>query len=267
MSSIFLSHTHSDKTFARKMAADLRHRGHIVWFDEAEIEVGDSLIEKIRDGIDRVDFVMAIISKNSVMSMWVQQELDLASNREIEERRVIVLPVLLEDVELPGFLKGKLYADFRTEDQYDESFALLLRRLGPGKPPPPLEEPETKRLYEELHVLRKSVAYHSRESQRRNRLAKLNRSPALEAAIQRENIQHPEWALINDGYAFEALGAPITLDYVLHAANKARTTGAHVLEATLTIEDKWDNLRLMIEAYSDYLGLSTKEDQEAVSNE
>lgn len=267
MSSIFLSHTHSDKPFTRKLAADLRHHVHLVWLDEAEIEVGDSLIEKIRDGIDRVDFVMAIISKNSVMSMWVQRELDLASNREIEERRVIVLPVLLEDVELPGFLKGKLYADFRTEDKYGESLALLLRRLGPGKPPPPLDEPEAKRLYDELHALRKSIEFHTRESQRRKRLAKLNRSPALEAAIQRENIQHSELALINDGYAFEVMGFPITLHYVLYATNKARITGAHVLEAILTIENKWDNLRLMIEAYSDYLGLSTEENEESVSSE
>jgi len=41
MSSVFLSHSHKDKPFARKLAVDLRHAGHIVWIDEAEILVGD----------------------------------------------------------------------------------------------------------------------------------------------------------------------------------------------------------------------------------
>ena len=69
MSTIFLSHSHRDKPFARRLAADLRHAGHMVWIDEAEIQIGDSLIEKIRDGIDRVEFVAAILSSASIESV------------------------------------------------------------------------------------------------------------------------------------------------------------------------------------------------------
>ena len=47
MSSIFLSHNSVDKPFVRKLANDLRRRGHYAWVDEAEIKVGDSLIDKI----------------------------------------------------------------------------------------------------------------------------------------------------------------------------------------------------------------------------
>ncbi len=112
MSSAFLSYSHDDKAFARKLAADLRRHGHIVWTDEGEIKVGDSLIEKIRDGIDRVDYVIALISNASINSPWVKKELDIASNREMEQDRVVVLPALLDDVDLPGFLKGKMYTNF-----------------------------------------------------------------------------------------------------------------------------------------------------------
>ena len=48
MSSIFLSHNSKDKPFVRKLADDLRKKGHYVWVDEAEIKVGDSLIGKLR---------------------------------------------------------------------------------------------------------------------------------------------------------------------------------------------------------------------------
>lgn len=73
MSSVFLSHSHQDKPFARRLTADLRHAGHIVWIDEAEILVGDSLIEKIRDGIGSVDYVAAILSRSSIDSEWVKR--------------------------------------------------------------------------------------------------------------------------------------------------------------------------------------------------
>ncbi len=59
-----------------------------MWLDEAEIRLGDSLIEKIRQGIDSVDYVVALISDKSVSSQWVSKELDIAMNQEIEGRRV-----------------------------------------------------------------------------------------------------------------------------------------------------------------------------------
>ena len=46
MGSIFLSHNSADKPFVRKLAADLRRNGFYAWVDEAEIKLGDSLIEK-----------------------------------------------------------------------------------------------------------------------------------------------------------------------------------------------------------------------------
>ena len=69
---VFLSQSHANKDFARKLAADLRNAGHSVWIDEAEINIGDSLIGKITSGIDQVDFVCAILSRDSVTSSWVQ---------------------------------------------------------------------------------------------------------------------------------------------------------------------------------------------------
>lgn len=147
MSSVFISYSHKDKQFAERLAADVRDAGHTVWIDEIEILVGDSLIEKIRNGIDSVDFVAAIISSTSLNSQWFKKELDLASNREIDEKRVVVLPILLDDIELPGFLKGKCYADFKQEDDYQEGLDKLLERLGPRTPPPNLSSAKMLRPY------------------------------------------------------------------------------------------------------------------------
>jgi hypothetical protein len=130
MSNIFLSHSHADKPFVRKLAKDLMAFGHKVWIDEAELNIGDSLIEKITSGLYEVDYVAAIISSHSITSNWVKKELEMAYTREINEKRVIVLPILIEKVGLPSFLVGKFYGDFINKRLYKRKLNLLLRTLG-----------------------------------------------------------------------------------------------------------------------------------------
>jgi hypothetical protein len=126
---VFLSHNWEDKSTARLLASRLYGRGIGVWLDEAEIKLGDSLIQKIRAGLDEVDYVVALLSQKSLGSTWVAKELDVAMNQEIENRRVKVLPVRLDDSDMPGFLKGKLYADLRSPDKLDSVVAMIEARL------------------------------------------------------------------------------------------------------------------------------------------
>jgi TIR domain len=44
--SAFISHSWSDKQIARKIAQILKEHGVLVWIDEAEMAIGDSLAEK-----------------------------------------------------------------------------------------------------------------------------------------------------------------------------------------------------------------------------
>lgn len=128
--SIFLSHTNADKPFVRKLASDLEAHGIRYWIDEAEIKIGQSLIEKIREGLDEVNFVAAVLSPASIASPWVQRELDVAMNQEIMGKRIKVLPILYRRCELPGFLLGKLYADFTDADNYASALKYLVESMG-----------------------------------------------------------------------------------------------------------------------------------------
>lgn len=253
MASVFLSHSHSDKPLARKLAADLRKAGHAVWIDEAEIKIGDSLIEKIRDGIDQVDFVAAILSKASSQSGWVQRELDIASNREIKEKKVVVLPLLAEDVTLPGFLEGKFYGDFREEAKYDESLALLIKSLGPAQPVQSPDADELAALREELAQARQFSRLHETSARRAGEAAFKSKSRELQAAIEKANIKFPNHAPINRTYAFQIDNIFVTLDYALWAISKSTRKGSHPLEALLTLEDKWPEINNMLEAYGDMI--------------
>jgi hypothetical protein len=127
---VFLSHNSNDKPFVRKLASDLESHGVRCWIDEAEIKIGDSLVQKIREGIDSVDYVAVVLSNNSINSPWVQKEIDVSINKEILGGDIKVLPVLLEHCEMPGFLLGKFYADFTSEDKYPESLGRLIKSIG-----------------------------------------------------------------------------------------------------------------------------------------
>jgi len=126
---VFLSHCHADKALTRSIADYLKKSKIDVWIDEAEIRIGDSLIEKLRTAIDRVDFVLAIISPASIDSAWVKKELDIAMNNEIEQKSVFVLPVVKDIDRLPGFLKGKFYLDFSTPYRRKKNRDLLVKHV------------------------------------------------------------------------------------------------------------------------------------------
>lgn len=258
MSKIFLSHTSLDKPFVRKLAADLMKNGHSVWIDEAEIKIGESLIGKIREGLDSVDYVAVILSKASIQSEWVKKELEIASNREIKAKKVIVLPLIIEHVELPGFLEGKLYGDFSDESKYEETLQLLLRSLGDSQP--------IDKSKEQLEVIKKELA-EAKEIARRHQKA-LNRvseyslstkSEKLRQRILEENKSHPEYEPVNNVYAFELGGIPITLGYMLWVIGKIKRQGAHQIEPLLEIYDKWNDVNRMLNAYSDMIDAKEKE--------
>lgn len=115
---VFLSHNSDDKPFVRRLATELKERGISCWVDEAEIHYGESLVLKISNAIERIALVLAVISNNSVDSSWVRQELDWAMTKEIKQRRVVIIPLLVDKCDMPFFLTNKLYADFTDESRF-----------------------------------------------------------------------------------------------------------------------------------------------------
>ena len=130
LKSIFMIHSSKDKFFVRTLTEHLRGYGIKVWLDEAEINIGDSLTERIGEAIENTDFVGVVLSHNSVNSHWVQRELQIALQKEIKGKKVVVLPILIENVKIPPFLEDKLYADFTNPEKFENELSKLLRTLG-----------------------------------------------------------------------------------------------------------------------------------------
>ena len=100
-----------------------------MWLDEAEIGIGDSLIGRLEEAIDETDYLAVILSQNSVQSEWVSREVRMALHREISGKRVVVLPILYNSCTIPGFLRDKIYSDFRNESSYNVGIDQIMRRV------------------------------------------------------------------------------------------------------------------------------------------
>jgi len=111
-SNIFMSYSSKDKQFVRWISVDLNNAGHKVWFDEWNILIGESIPSKIQKGLDECDFLIVILSQNSVISNWVEREWQEKYFEEINKGKIFVLPILKEKCNIPTLLKTKRYADF-----------------------------------------------------------------------------------------------------------------------------------------------------------
>lgn len=126
---VFVSYSLEDTIFVKDLKKRLQQKGVNIWVASGEIKVGDSLIEKIREGLNTSSYVIAVLSETSINSNWVKKELDIAMTQEIEGETVKVLPVLIDECELPGFLKGKYYADCTNPDNINDTCVKIIDRL------------------------------------------------------------------------------------------------------------------------------------------
>jgi hypothetical protein len=124
---IFISYSHEDADFVDQLAMHLVAENAHIWVDRWELHVGDSLRRKVEVALEQASAVVFVLSPASVESDWCQRELSAGLVRELEERRIVVLPILRQDCAVPLFLRDKFYADFRTD--FDKGLRQVLEAL------------------------------------------------------------------------------------------------------------------------------------------
>ena len=89
----FISHASEDKPqVVKPLARALSRMGFNIWYDEFELEVGDSLRQSIDQGLASSRFGIVILSPDFFAKNWPQYELNGLAAREIDGRKVI-LPI------------------------------------------------------------------------------------------------------------------------------------------------------------------------------
>lgn len=90
---VFVCHATEDKAaVARPLATALAAREISVWYDEFELQIGDSLRRKIDTGIARSRFGLVVLSHPFFGKGWAQYELDGLVTRSTDDKQVL-LPV------------------------------------------------------------------------------------------------------------------------------------------------------------------------------
>jgi hypothetical protein len=108
----FLSDNKADKAVARNIGAHLTLVWMDVWFDEWEIQAGDSIPGKLNSGLAAFDAFILVWSANAERSNWVRQELHSAIMRSIKDNAAKIIPCLLDETPLPGLIADRKGIDF-----------------------------------------------------------------------------------------------------------------------------------------------------------
>lgn len=93
---IFICHASEDKVaVVRPLSSSLTQRGLTYWIDEAEISPGESITERVNEGLKISEFVVVILSRAFMAKHWPKRELWAVLNLEAKSGKVIIIPVLV----------------------------------------------------------------------------------------------------------------------------------------------------------------------------
>ena len=127
MANVFISHRGQDIKEAERLADEIRMAGHDVWLDQWKIDVGDSLVHRINEGLEGATYLILCYSPAAVTSPWMSREWMSALSRQLNGRGVKVLPARLTGGEPPAILDDIKYSDLVKD--WSNGVADLLRAI------------------------------------------------------------------------------------------------------------------------------------------
>jgi len=137
--SCFISYSHRDEEFARRLHTDLQANNVRCWFAPHDLPIGAKTRPTIDDAIRIHDKLLLILSEHSVQSDWVEHEVEHALDLEKERGKLVLFPVRLDDTVMDSktgwasnVKRQRNIGDFtkwKDHDAYQEAFSRLLRDM------------------------------------------------------------------------------------------------------------------------------------------
>lgn len=130
---VFLSHSSKDKEIVDIIFDEFQKSEISAWYDKYQIEPGDSITEKINQGLDESDIGIICVSNNffNGSSGWTKSELNYFIQRRMHNPNKIFI-ILSFDVphdELPPLVQDYKYIDFKENDAIDNLIITLRKRV------------------------------------------------------------------------------------------------------------------------------------------
>lgn len=104
---VFLSYTQENMELARNVAQNMQSNGIDTWWDQWCINAGDSLRQKIDDGLGECTHFLVLLTPESIAKPWVNQEMDAGLVRKLNNKcRFLPIRYQLPASQLPPLLSG-----------------------------------------------------------------------------------------------------------------------------------------------------------------
>ena len=97
--SCFISYSHIDEAFARRLWNSLRNERIRAWYAPEEMKAGKKLFEQIDRAINLHDKLLIVLSKESISSNWVETEIRRARKQERRTGERKLFPIRLCDMD------------------------------------------------------------------------------------------------------------------------------------------------------------------------
>ncbi len=130
---VFLCHSSQDKPIVREIYQRLSSEGWIdPWLDEEKLLPGQNWDMEIEKAVEAADVVIVCISSNSASKEgYIQRELKFVLDIALEkpEGTIFIVPLKLDDCELPRRLRSWQYVNYFPTDQRKWAYQRLLQSL------------------------------------------------------------------------------------------------------------------------------------------
>lgn len=129
---VFLSHSSKDKGIVDSIFNEVQKNEIKAWYDKYEIEPGDSVTDRINEGLEKSDMGVICISRNFLDSPsgWTRSELNYFIQKRMREGKAnfICLNLDVPHDELPPLIQDYRYIDLRSEGAISELIGILKKK-------------------------------------------------------------------------------------------------------------------------------------------
>lgn len=130
---VFLSHSSKDKDIVDIIFNEFQKSEISAWYDKYQIEPGDSVTEKINQGLDESDIGIICVSNNffNGSSGWTKAELNYFIQRRMRnpDKTFIILNIDVPHDELPPLVQDYKYINFKENDAIETLIHTLRKKI------------------------------------------------------------------------------------------------------------------------------------------
>jgi tetratricopeptide (TPR) repeat protein len=133
---VFVSYRSTDRPWAMSLVARLEGAGLRVFIDQRELVPGGYLGGQIESALMRSRAAVLLVSQGWLESPWCQQEANILVKRAVEDATFRLVPLRLDDSEMPPILGARVWLDFIGTKQaqgenLDRLLSALVNRVAP----------------------------------------------------------------------------------------------------------------------------------------